>query len=156
MNKDKIDSNLINQRQLFGWLWKSYLQKHGWLLTIVIILMAVEGSMIGGLAWMMQPLFDNVFVGGSYTQLWGIAAIVLSLFLARGILSVSHRVMMIKIARHSVADLQNDLLNHLLLLDMEFFSRNAPGYLIERVQGDVQSVAQTWGLVVRGGARDLI
>ena len=156
MIKDKIDSNLINQRQLFGWLWNSYLRKHGWLLTLVIILMAVEGSMIGGLAWMMQPLFDNVFVGGSFTQLWGFAAIVLSLFLARGILAVSHRVMMTKIARHSVADLQNDLLNHLLLLDMDFFSRNAPGYLIERVQGDVQSVAQTWGLVVRGGARDLI
>jgi len=156
MIKDKIDSNLINQRQLFGWLWNSYLRKHGWLLTLVIILMAVEGSMIGGLAWMMQPLFDNVFVGGSFTQLWGFAAIVFSLFLARGILSVSHRVMMTKIARHSVADLQNDLLNHLLLLDMDFFSRNAPGYLIERVQGDVQSVAQTWGLVVRGGARDLI
>ena len=156
MIKDKIDSNLINQRQLFGWLWNSYLRKHGWLLTLVIILMAVEGSMIGGLAWMMQPLFDNVFVGGSFTQLWGFAAIVLSLFLARGILSVSHRVMMTKIARYSVADLQNDLLNHLLRLDMDFFSRNAPGYLIERVQGDVQSVAQTWGLVVRGGARDLI
>ncbi len=156
MINDKIDSNLINQRQLFGWLWNSYLRKHGWLLTLVIILMAVEGSMIGGLAWMMQPLFDNVFVGGSFTQLWGFAAIVLSLFLARGILSVSHRVMMTKIARYSVADLQNDLLNHLLLLDMDFFSRNAPGYLIERVQGDVQSVAQTWGLVVRGGARDLI
>ena len=156
MIKDKIGSNLINQRQLFGWLWNSYLRKHGWLLTLVIILMAVEGSMIGGLAWMMQPLFDNVFVGGSFTQLWGFAAIVLSLFLARGILSVSHRVMMTKIARYSVADLQNDLLNHLLLLDMDFFSRNAPGYLIERVQGDVQSVAQTWGLVVRGGARDLI
>ena len=92
---------------------------------------------------MMQPLFDNVFVGGSFTQLWGFAAIVLSLFLARGILSVSHRVMMTKIARYSVADLQNDLLNHLLRLDMDFFSRNAPGYLIERVQGDVQSVAQT-------------
>ena len=156
MIKEKINSNLINQGQLFGWLWNSYLKKHGWLLTLVIILMMVEGSMIGGLAWMMQPLFDNVFVGGSYTQLWGVAIVVLCLFLARGILSVSHRVMMTKIARYSVADLQNDLLNHLLRLDMNFFSQNAPGYLIERVQGDVQSVAQTWGLVVRGGARDLI
>lgn len=156
MIKEKINSNLINQGQLFGWLWNSYLKKHGWLLTLVIILMMVEGSMIGGLAWMMQPLFDNVFLGGSYTQLWGVAIVVLCLFLARGILSVSHRVMMTKIARYSVADLQNDLLNHLLRLDMNFFSQNAPGYLIERVQGDVQSVAQTWGLVVRGGARDLI
>ena len=156
MGKEKLKSNIFNQWQLFAWLWNKYLREHRWLLTVVIVLMMIEGSMIGGLAWMMQPLFDNVFGGQSYTQLWGVAAIVLGLFLSRGILSVTHRVLMTKIARFSVAELQNDLLSHLLRLDMAFFNKHAPGYLIERVQGDVQAVAQTWGLVVRGGARDLI
>ena len=112
--------------------------------------------MIGGLAWMMQPLFDGVFTGGSLVQLWTIGLIVFGLFLARGILSIAHRVMMTRIARFSIADLQNDLLAHLLRLDMNFFTINAPGYLIERVQGDVQSIASIWGLIVRGAARDLI
>ena len=145
-----------NQLQLIGWLWHGYLKRHIWVLGLIIVLMMIEGSMIGGLAWMMQPLFDGVFTGGSLVQLWTIGLIVFGLFLARGILSIAHRVMMTRIARFSIADLQNDLLAHLLRLDMNFFTLNAPGYLIERVQGDVQSIASIWGLIVRGAARDLI
>ena len=145
-----------NQLKLIGWLWRGYLKRHILVLGFIIVLMMIEGSMIGGLAWMMQPLFDGVFTGGSLVQLWTIGLIVFGLFLARGILSIAHRVMMTRIARFSIADLQNDLLAHLLRLDMNFFTLNAPGYLIERVQGDVQSIASIWGLIVRGAARDLI
>ena len=146
----------IDQRKLFVWLWQSYLRRHVWVLAFIVILMMIEGSMVGGLAWMMQPLFDGVFVGGSYTQLWVVGAIVFFLFLARAVLSVVHRVLMTKIAKQSVADLQNDLLGHLLSLDMGFFAQHAPGYLMERVQGDVQAVGTIWGLIVRGAARDLV
>ena len=146
----------INQRKLFVWLWQGYLRRHVWVLSFIVVLMMIEGSMVGGLAWMMQPLFDGVFVGGSYAQLWVIGAIVFGLFLARGILSVVHRVLMTKIAKQSVADLQNDLLKHLLRLDMDFFAKHAPGYLMERVNGDVQAVGDIWALLVRGAARDFI
>ena len=146
----------IKQGTLFLWLWSGYLRRHMWVLAIIVVLMMIEGSMVGGLAWMMQPLFDGVFVGGSKSQLWMVGGIVLGLFLIRGVLSVVHRVLMTKIAKQSVADLQNDLLRHLLQLDLSFFSRYAPGYLMERVNGDVQAVAGIWALLVRGAARDLI
>ena len=146
----------IKQGALFLWLWREYLRRHMWVLAIVVVLMMIEGSMVGGLAWMMQPLFDGVFAGGTKSQLWLVGGIVLCLFLIRGVLSVVHRVLMTKIAKQSVADLQNDLLRHLLHLDLSFFSRYAPGYLMERVNGDVQSVAGIWALLVRGAARDLI
>ena len=146
----------IKQGALFLWLWRGYLRRHMWVLAIIVVLMMIEGSMVGGLAWMMQPLFDGVFVGGSKSQLWMVGGIVLGLFLIRGVLSVVHRVLMTKIAKQSVADLQNDLLRHLLQLDLSFFSRYAPGYLMERVNGDVQAVAGIWALLVRGAARDLI
>jgi ABC-type multidrug transport system fused ATPase/permease subunit len=146
----------IKQGALFLWLWRGYLRRHMWVLAIIVVLMMIEGSMVGGLAWMMQPLFDGVFVGGSKSQLWMVGGIVLGLFLIRGVLSVVHRVLMTKIAKQSVADLQNDLLRHLLQLDLSFFSCYAPGYLMERVNGDVQAVAGIWALLVRGAARDLI
>ena len=146
----------IKQGALFLWLWRGYLRRHMGVLAIIVVLMMIEGSMVGGLAWMMQPLFDGVFVGGSKSQLWMVGGIVLGLFLIRGVLSVVHRVLMTKIAKQSVADLQNDLLRHLLQLDLSFFSRYAPGYLMERVNGDVQAVAGIWALLVRGAARDLI
>ena len=144
----------IKQGALFLWLWRAYLRRHMWVLAVIVVLMMIEGSMVGGLAWMMQPLFDGVFVGGSKSQLWLVGGIVLGLFLIRGVLSVVHRVLMTKIAKQSVADLQNDLLRHLLQLDLSFFSRYAPGYLMERVNGDVQAVAGIWALLVRGAARD--
>ncbi|HAJ85082.1 MAG: ABC transporter ATP-binding protein [Planktomarina sp.] len=156
MDIKSTSAKYINQRKLFAWLWQGYLRRHIWILGLIVVLMMIEGSMIGGLAWMMQPLFDGVFEGGSYAQLWNVGAIVFGLFLARGILSVVHRVLMTKIAKESVADLQNDLLGHILRLDLGFFSRHAPGYLMERVNGDVQSVGTIWELLVRGAARDFI
>ena len=70
----------INQRKLFVWLWQGYLRRHVWVLSFIVVLIMIEGSMVGGLAWMMQPLFDGVFVGGSYAQLWVIGVIVFGLF----------------------------------------------------------------------------
>ena len=88
------------------------------------------------------------------SQLWLVGGIVLGLFLIRGVLSVVHRVLMTKIAKQSVADLQNDLLRHLLKLDLSFFSRYAPGYLMERVNGDVQARGRNMGAFgARRGAR---
>ena len=81
----------IKQGALFLWLWREYLRRHMWVLAIIVVLMMIEGSMVGGLAWMMQPLFDGVFVGGSKSQLWLVGGIVLGLFLIRGVLSVVHR-----------------------------------------------------------------
>ena len=156
MDMKSSSPKVIKQGALFLWLWRGYLRRHMWVLAIIVVLMMIEGSMVGGLAWMMQPLFDGVFVGGSKSQLWMVGGIVLGLFLIRGVLSVVHRVLMTKIAKQSVADLQNDLLRHLLQLDLSFFSRYAPGYLMERVNGDVQAVAGIWALLVRGAARDLI
>ena len=39
---------------------------------------------------------------------------------------------------------------------MGFFAKHAPGYLMERVNGDVQAVGSIWALLVRGAARDFI
>jgi hypothetical protein len=49
----------IKQGTLFLWLWRGYLRRHMWVLAIIVVLMMIEGSMVGGLAWMMQPLFDG-------------------------------------------------------------------------------------------------
>ncbi|MGB0799067.1 MAG: ABC transporter ATP-binding protein, partial [Planktomarina sp.] len=110
MEQNETKPAQIEQRKLFAWLWTTYLKKHVWMLALVVILMVTEGAMMGGLAWMLQPLFDRVFVGGSMTQLYLVGGIVFALFLARATLSIVHRLLMTTISRKSVADLQNNLL----------------------------------------------
>ena len=49
---------------LIFWLWRNYLRRHTPILLLALVFMALEGSMLGALSWMMQPMFDHVFVAG--------------------------------------------------------------------------------------------
>ena len=51
------------------WLWQNYLKRHVPTLIVAVMFMIIEGSMLGALSWMMQPMFDTVFVPVSYTHL---------------------------------------------------------------------------------------
>lgn len=44
--------------KLIAWLWKGYLRKHLGMLAVAIVFMVIEGSMLGALAYMMEPMFD--------------------------------------------------------------------------------------------------
>ncbi len=59
MNDDSYTS-----AQLMRWLWHDYLKKHTGLMAIAVIFMIIEGSTLGVLAKLMEPMFDRVFVGG--------------------------------------------------------------------------------------------
>lgn len=157
MSEPKLDKdNSAPAHAVWPWLWQNYLSPHKWLLAVALGLMAIEGSMLGFLAYMLQPMFDRVFIGGQAGQIWWVASVIMGLFIIRAVTSVGNRVTMALISRRTVADMQRDLLDHLMRLDLVFFSTHPPGYLIERVQGDVQAVVGIWNAVVRGAGRDLV
>ncbi len=49
---------------LLRWLWKNYLKKHIGLMALATFFMIIEGSTLGALARLMEPMFDQVFVAG--------------------------------------------------------------------------------------------
>lgn len=141
-------------RSLFAWLWRGYLrQQSGWLM-LAVLFMALEGSMLGLLSWIMKPMFDDVFVQGQSTALWPVGLAILVIFLVRAISSVAQKVFITRINERAAAGIRANLLRHLLGLDSAFHQTHPPGQLIERVQGDVQAIGQVWTGVVTGIARD--
>lgn len=44
--------------ELMRWLWHDYLKKHTKLMIVALIFMAIEGSTLGALARLMEPMFD--------------------------------------------------------------------------------------------------
>ncbi|MFB1026108.1 MAG: ABC transporter transmembrane domain-containing protein, partial [Octadecabacter sp.] len=122
-------------REMFQWLWGNYLRQHMVLLSVAVALMVLEGSTFGVLSYMMQPMFDNVFIGGQQGAVWIIGTVILSLFLLRAVTSHAQRVILKRIAEKSAADIRTDLLRHLMRLDTAFHQAHPPGTLIERVQG---------------------
>ena len=55
--------------ELLGWLWRGYLRHHIGLLAVAVLFMLIEGSMAGAVAYMMEPMFDLVFVAGNTSAL---------------------------------------------------------------------------------------
>jgi ATP-binding cassette subfamily B protein/subfamily B ATP-binding cassette protein MsbA len=118
-------------------------------------LMLIEGATLGALARAIEPLFDQVFKTGGQGPLLAVGLIIFGLFAVRGLSTIASRTVISAVTQKVAAAMQSALLRHLLTLEGAFFQQNAPGALIERVQGDTLAVQSLWSAVVTGIGRDL-
>ncbi len=141
-------------RRLFARLWRDYLRPHRLSLAVVAVFMLINGASLAILAKMLEPMFDNVFVGGDAGAIWWIGGVLMGLFCMRGISEIISKTLLAKISMRSSTDMQVDLLGHILKLDSQFFHKNPPGSLMERIQGDTVQVQSVWRVVIQGVGRD--
>lgn len=141
-------------RGLFSWLWKNFLRKYKWFLFLAVFFMAIEGSMLGAVSYMMQPMFDDVFAGDSPTALWSVGLTILAIFITRGVSGMIQKVTLTYIQQKSSADLRIRMLDRLMEQDSAYHQTHPPGYLIQRVQADVQSINGMWTALITGAGRD--
>ena len=141
---------------LVRWFWHSYLRPRAGLLVLAFCIMIVEGSTLGALSYMLEPLFDRVFGPDGSGALWVVGGAIFGLFALRALTSLMSKTLLARISHKVAAQMQSGLLAHLLRLDMRFFQDNSPGALIERVQGDTMAVQGIWIALVSGVGRDVV
>lgn len=141
---------------LIRWLWRGYLHKHIWLMLLALVFMALEGSMLGALSWIMKPMFDDVFIQGNTGALGWVGGAILGIFIGRALASVAQKVILARISQRSSADMRTDLLSRLMRQDGVFHQTHPPGFLIQRVQGDVTAINDVWNAVLTGAGRDAV
>ena len=150
------DPESYKSRHLLAWLWRNYLRKHVPVLLIAMVFMVLEGSMLGVLSYMMQPMFDNVFVEGQRDLLIWVGLVLMAIFIVRAVSSVVQKVLLTNIAQRTAAALRIDLLDRMMKQDGAFHLSHPPGFLIQRVQSDVNAVGDVWRAIVTGAGRDFI
>jgi ATP-binding cassette subfamily B protein/subfamily B ATP-binding cassette protein MsbA len=123
---------------------------------VAFLLMALEGTTLGLLSYMIKPLFDQVFAAGGGTSLLWVGGAILGLFVLRAVTSVLGRWLLTRVNQRAAAQMQADLVRHLLTLDGSFFQLNSPGTLIERVQGDTVGAQGAATMVITGIGRDTV
>ena len=69
-----------SSKELLAWLWRGYLRKHTSLLAVAVVFMIIEGSMLGALAYMVEPMFDDVFVAGDRGMLFVVGIVLICIF----------------------------------------------------------------------------
>ncbi len=145
-----------DSRGLLLWLWRGYLHQYKWPMLAALLLMSVEGSMLGALSWIMRPMFDEVFISGNTQALGWVGAAILGIFLGRAFASMGQKVLLARISQLSSARLRKDLLARMMRQDGLFHQTHPPGYLIQRIQGDVGAVNDVWNAVLTGAGRDAV
>lgn len=143
-------------RDLIRRLWREHVRQYWPVMALAVVLMSIEGAAIGAFAWMVQPLFDELFASGSMDGVTWVALTVGGLFTIRATAGFFQRVLMVGVGLKVVTGLQTRLVKHLLTLDMSFFQDNAPGALIERVRGDTGALQSLSSSVLVSLGRDTV
>ncbi|MGJ8544780.1 MAG: ABC transporter ATP-binding protein [Sulfitobacter sp.] len=141
---------------LMRWLWRDYLREHTGMLAVAVFFMMLEGATLGALARLMEPMFDKVFVAGNKPALLWIGLVLIGIFILRAISGVAQKVLLTRIAQKTAAKLRVTLLERMMQQDGTFHQNHPPGFLIQRVQSDVNAVNDVWRAIITGAGRDFI
>ncbi|UWQ89826.1 ABC transporter ATP-binding protein/permease [Rhodobacteraceae bacterium M382] len=141
---------------LMRWVWTGYLHRHLGLLGVALMFMLLEGSMVGAVSYMMQPMFDEIFVKGNTGSLGWVSLAFLIIFTLRGLAGGGQKVLLARISQETAAHLRMDILNRTIRQDPSFHQTHPPGFLIQRIQSDVSAVNQVWQVIITGAGRDAV
>ena len=143
-------------RVLLRRMWGGYLRKYRWWMALAFVLMAIEGMTLGGLSYLIEPMFDRVLTGGSQSEVWLIGGAIFGVFFIRALTAMMHKLLLGRISQRIWTALQFDMLSHMLSQDSAFFQTNSPGALMERIQGDTTAIQNVWSNLLSGIGRDFV
>ncbi len=141
---------------LLTWVWRVFLKRYKGGLALAMGLMVIEGSTSAMLAWMMEPLFNDVFGENATSSVAWIIYVIMGIFLLRAFSGVAQKTMLTKISEQSMGDIRRALLSKVMYLDLDFHHKTGAGHLLQRVDGDVQAIGKVWSTVITGAGRDVV
>lgn len=89
-------------------LVKTYLAPYWVSVLTALLFMALAAAMTAAVAQLMQPILDEVLNGKKTDMILPVAAVILTVFILRGISTYAHTIMMNKVGQSIVADIQKD------------------------------------------------
>jgi len=118
-------------------LFKGYIRPHiGGFLAATFFLSLGAGT-TGAMAKMIEPIINQMGQGHERGYIVVAAALIILIFVLRGLANYAQAVIMNRIGQRIVTDVQQQLHRHLLTADLSYFHQNASGELIMRLTNDV-------------------
>ena len=141
---------------LLRWFWSSYVRRHSHWIGAALVFMAIQGSMLGVLSYLIGPMFDTVFLESDRSALVWLGLGVFAVFTIRGIAGFIQRWITARVGEWVKLNLRMDLMRQVLQLDYSFFSEHEPGGLLERILVDSEEVKTVWSALLAPAIRDSI
>lgn len=114
-----------------------------------IVLAATLGIIIsginGGLAWLVKPALDGIFLEKDTTLLVIMPLAVLLLYSLRGVFFFSQSYLMRSTGAKIVRDMRNRLFGHLMYLPVGHYKKESTGSILSRVTNDIGNLQNLLG-----------
>jgi len=146
------DHTVVLVRRLFSERIRPYIGR----IFFAFLCMGVAAGTTAMIAYLMEPVLDLIFSEGNIARLYELAALVLVVFVAKGLASYGQIVAMNFLGHRVVADFQKALFRHLLTADLAYFHDNATGTLISRFTNDTQMLRNAVTTALTGMGRDIL
>lgn len=131
------------ESSIFRRLTRELIVPHKRRLGVALAAMAVAAGMTALLAWLMEPVINQIFVNKNAVLLMPVAAGVMMAFVVRGATTYAHKYIMAGVGQTVVSDLQKRLHRHLLRADLALFQKAPIGDLITRLTSDIGIMRST-------------
>jgi len=141
-------------RLLLGRLIRVYVRRHVSRILLAALCMVVAAGTTALNAWILEPVFDEVFLGGNEDMLVLIPLAVIAIAVVKGVATFAQAYLMSTVGQSVIAALQGDLFAHLMRADLAYFHRVTTGKLISNFLNDVQHLQEMLGRALTGTAKD--
>ena len=146
---------MLTSLRLYIGLLGEYLRPHRFRVALLALVIVTATGLQLAAPQFIRQFFDLAQERGELSPLYAAAALYLGIGLfGRAMSAVSHY-LSADIGWRTTNRLRSDLTRHVLKLDMSFHNDHPPGELIERIDGDVERLANFFSqmsIVVIGGS----
>ncbi len=127
----------------------------GRIVAAAVCMVAVALS-TAALAYLMDPVVNQVFVARNADLLWPVGLAVFATFAVKGVAAYGQSMIMTRVGQNVLCDLQNRLFRHLLQMDLAFFAAHRTGTLISRLTTDIAAMRVAVSTALTGLGREAL
>ena len=153
MNKVKIDSQGMG---LLKRLIITHVKPYYMRLAIAMISMVIVAAATGALAYLVQPMLDQIFMEKKLNMLYMITFLVFGISVIKGIAVYFQTIQMKYIGQRIIADMQIKLYEHLLHCDLAYLHQFSSGKLISRFTNDIVIMRGAVSNILTGFIREIL
>ncbi|QYX56475.1 ABC transporter ATP-binding protein/permease [Roseovarius sp. SCSIO 43702] len=143
-------------RDNLRWFWRTYLRKHTGRLLMVLGMILVQGVVYQQFLSMTENGLRVIFDNGALHELALVCLAVFFLFAVRGLMSYLVPLVTVRVSNQAIYEMRQDLLTHIMSLDLAYFERTKSGEIILRLVSHTQTLGNFIGLGIANAVRDAV
>ena len=148
--------NPATTKSLVTRLVNEYVRPHRGRLIMAVLCMAIVAGTTAANAYLMKPVFDDIFILRDKNMLFLIPMAILCIAVIKGTATYAQSVLMSYVGQQIVATIQREMFSHLMWADISYFQKTATGKLISRFNNDANMLRAAVSNVLVGIAKDTL